>query len=193
MSQRSFQSNNEFAIASNEPQRLADFTRELGGVIYEDPRERWEHLPFRALASVTCDTREDLDAIADVGLYVVCRRAIKAGAAPWVGLFPMRHRSDRSHAQCDAHWRDKHGPLALEQHRFMSSYHQLSVVATLSGPTVDGFALCGFDSEADLRERFYSEPGGERIIAADVGQFADPRRSPRRLIAQARYWYDNSA
>ena len=43
--------------------------------------------------------------------------------------------------------------------------------------------MCGFDSEEDIRERFYANEESVRIITKDVLQFADPKRSPRRLIA----------
>ena len=39
----------------------------------------------------------------------------------------------------------------------MSHYRQLSVVHRLHGPAWDGFALCGFDSIEDLRERFLQQ------------------------------------
>ncbi len=65
----------------------------------------------------------------------------------------------------------------------MTHYTQLSVVANLSGLELDGFALCGFASVDDLRNRFYTSPESVNIIAEDVRQFADISRSPPRLIA----------
>jgi hypothetical protein len=56
-------------------------------------------------------------------------------------------------------------------------------VHRLSGPEIDGFALCGFDSLEDLRERFYTLPDSVKVIAADIQKFADTKKSPRRLIA----------
>jgi hypothetical protein len=64
----------------------------------------------------------------------------------------------------------------------MSHYTQLSVVHRLHGPEWDGFALCGFDSMDDLRERFFDGPQGRIAIREDVARFADTRSSPRRLI-----------
>ena len=84
----------------------------------------------------------------------------------------------------DSHWRDVHGPLALEHHKYMSHYTQLSVVGNLTGLVLDGFALCGFESLDDLRNRFYSGPESPEIIAADVRRFADLKNSPARLIAK---------
>ena len=94
----------------------------------------------------------------------------------------MVHHADLSHEQSDAHWRDQHAPLALEHHIHMTHYTQLSIVATLSGQAWDGFALCGFGSEEDLRERFYTTEDSVRIIAEDVNKFANVKASPRRLI-----------
>jgi hypothetical protein len=64
----------------------------------------------------------------------------------------------------------------------MWDYTQCSVVATLSGTPYDGFALCGFASEEDLRERFFDGPEGQAAIRADVATFADMERSPRRVL-----------
>jgi len=99
------------------------------------------------------------------------------------------HFPEITHQQADAHWRDVHAPLALEHHGFMSHYTQLSVVHTLSGLPLDGFALCGFETIEDLRERFYSRPDGPEVIAADVKNFADLKNSPGRLIATEQRFY----
>jgi uncharacterized protein (TIGR02118 family) len=93
----------------------------------------------------------------------------------------VRH-PDLTHRQADRHWRDVHAPLALEHHRAMSHYRQLSVVHRLHGPAWDGFALCGFDSLEDLEERFFATPEGRVAIREDVARFADVARSPRRVI-----------
>ena len=57
-----------------------------------------------------------------------------------------------------------HAPLALKHHAYMSQYSQLSVVTTLRGTPFDGFALCGFESLGDLKERFFSEPDSREVI-----------------------------
>ena len=96
---------------------------------------------------------------------------------------PMLRHPDLSHADADRYWRDRHAPLALRIHVAMSNYTQLSIVHRISGPPWDGFALCGFDSLEDLRDRFYDGPAGREAIREDVARFADPAHSPRRLIA----------
>jgi hypothetical protein len=172
----------QYALTSNQPERLRAAAEDLGGTFYLDPREKWQHLPFRALATVVTDEFEKLDELADVGLYVVCRRTIKEGVALSIGMFPMVRHAELEHAQSDAHWRDKHAPLALEHHCHMTHYTQLSVTNTLKGKDFDGFALCGFDSEDDLRNRFFTTPESVKIIHDDVRSFANPKASPPRLI-----------
>ncbi len=86
--------------------------------------------------------------------------------------------------EADAHWRDRHAPLALEHHAFMTHYTQLSVVHHIAGRELDGFALCGFASLDDLRNKFYTRDASRAVIADDVQRFADTRRSPRRLIVE---------
>ena len=95
----------------------------------------------------------------------------------------MVHHPDLSHRMADAHWRDRHAPLALEHHPAMSYYTQLSVVHRIHGPEWDGFALCAFASIEDLRQRFFGSPEGRVAIRDDVAKFADTSASPRRLIA----------
>ena len=93
------------------------------------------------------------------------------------------HHPELTHLEADRHWRDRHAPLALRHHVAMTRYTQLSVVHRIHGPTWDGFALCGFDTLRDLRERFFSGSEGRVAIRRDIATFADTERSPRRLIA----------
>ena len=87
------------------------------------------------------------------------------------------------HERADQHWRDNHAPLALKVHIAMSHYNQLSIVHRFTGPEWDGFALCGFDTIEDLRERFFATKEGEAAINKDVARFSDHKKSPRRIIA----------
>lgn len=173
----------ELAACGNDPEALSRCASNLGGTLYADPRERYDHLPFRAMLTCTTDDLRDIEPAADVGLYLVCRRVIKPGTPHYVGLFAMRHRAELAPGEADGHWRDQHGPLALEHHPAMTHYSQLNVLQVLAGPEVDGFALCGFATESDLRERFYASPDSVPIIADDVRRFADVKRSPPRLVA----------
>ena len=172
----------EIALASNDIAGCTALAGKYRGHLYTDERDT-PKLPFRALLSCATDDLEPFAELADAGLYVVCRRVIKPGAPKVVGLFPMRLNEQRSRAENDGHWRDVHAPLALEHHAHMTAYAQLSVVHTLQGLPLDGFALCGFDSAEDLRKRFYTREESIRVIADDVRKFADPENSPRRLVA----------
>ncbi len=176
----------EIAGCSNDLEAARRAAESFGGTLYSDDREKWQHLPFRALVTATTDDLNLFDEFADVGVYLICRRLIKPGTPVSIGLFPMVRHPELTHQQSDAHWRDKHGPLALEHHAHMSHYSQLSVLQTLRGPEYDGFALCGFNSEDDLRNRFYTTQESVGIIAADVKKFANVKKSPARLIASIR-------
>ncbi|MEQ8860901.1 MAG: EthD domain-containing protein [Pseudomonadales bacterium] len=171
------------AFSQLEPAR--EVARALSAALYEDARPGRDDLPFRALVVAVTDDLETLAAVADVGCYVVCQRAIRPGRAAVYGLFPMCRKPDLSRAEADGHWRDVHGPLALEHHAAMTHYLQLAVLDVLSGTPYDGFALCGFGSVDDLRERFFTTAESRGVIQADVRRFADVERSPRRLLATA--------
>jgi uncharacterized protein (TIGR02118 family) len=175
----------ELAVASNDVDAARGLAERLGGTLYSDERDV-PGLPFRALSTVVTDDLESVSALADAGLYLVCRRVVKPGTAGVLGLFPLLRHPDLTHREADAHWRDVHAPLALKHHAYMTHYAQLSVVHTLSGAPLDGFALCGFESLEDLRERFFSGPDSRAVINEDVAKFADMKRSPRRLIVSER-------
>ena len=186
----------ELVAVGNDVARLRAVARSLGGVALVDERAEAEGLPFRGLVTAVTDDTDALLAAADVGAYVVCRRVMKprrsaAGATQRaeavtlsgvIALYPMVRHPTLTHADADRYWRDRHAPLALRHHVGMSHYTQLSVVDRIHGPEWDGFALCGFDSLDDLRERFFDGPEGRVAIRQDVARFADGASSPRRLI-----------
>ncbi len=172
----------ELAAASTQVGACADLAEELNGQLYVDERGA-TGLPFTALLTGVTDSVTDFHTVADVGLYLICRRLIKPGVPQKIALFPLRHHAAKSRDECDAHWRDVHAPLALIHHAYMTHYTQLSVVSTLKGEPFDGFALCGFDSEADIRERFFTNKQSVGVIQNDIQNFADVSQSPRRLIA----------
>jgi len=173
----------ELAVASTDVDAARGLAEGLGGTLYADERDT-RGLPFRALATVVTDDVDAVTPMADFGLYLVCRRVVKPGSSDVLGLFPLVRHSGLTHREADAHWRDVHAPLALKHHAFMTHYVQLSVLRTLAGTPLDGFALCGFASLEDLRERFFSEPDSRDVINEDVAKFANLKGSPRRLIVR---------
>ena len=149
--------------------------------------------PFRSMFAVATDDVERVRETADVGLYVVFQRIIKRlddeqnRAAPRViATFPMVRHAERSHADCDAHWRDLHGPLALRSHLAMCDYEQFSVVATLQGSELDGVAMCAFPDRQTLSDKFFNDDEAKAAIAADVASFANTRTSWPRVVLTER-------
>ncbi len=174
----------EFAACTNNVDAAKAGAANLGGRLYVDSREPFEHLPFRALITCTTDDVADLAEVSERGLYVVCRRIIKPGEPKVVSVSPMVHHPEKTAQACDAHWRDNHAPLALIHHPHMTHYSQLSVVSVISGPELDGIALCGFETEEDLRDRFFASADSVPIIMADIKKFSDGKKSPKRIVAQ---------
>jgi len=169
--------------------RLAE---KICGTLYLDERQKTDHLPFSSLVSGVTDNLQAFIEAAEIGAYIVHRNIIKPrqnkdlhrDRLPGViGLFALVANADLGHQRATEHWRDQHAPLALEVHKAMSHYTQLNILHRFKGPDWDGFALCGFDSMEDLRERFYDSPEGEKLIANDIARFADTRKSPRRIVA----------
>jgi len=175
----------EYVVTSDDADRCISLQQQYGGICYRDERAEKTDLPFTTLVRLP-DVRNLPADPTDIGSYRVTARTIKPGSSTVVALFPMIRRADLTHAAADAHWRDQHAPLALVHHGAMSQYVQLAIDEVICGPEYDGFALCGFASLTDLKTRFYSYAEGPRLILDDVRQFADTRRSPRRLVAAVR-------
>ncbi|RIL03890.1 MAG: hypothetical protein DCC71_14870 [Proteobacteria bacterium] len=95
---------------------------------------------------------------------------------------------DLDAGEFDAHWRERHAPLALRHHAGMSGYEQLTVKRTLGAPTPnpDGIALLHFPDLASFRERFYDSDAGRDAILADAREFLDLPRC--RAILASEYW-----
>lgn len=178
----------ELIITSNDVDHSRALARRLQGMLYIDDRQDTGPLPFRALLRLPLDGRPGTDpaslAPGSVGTYRATPREIKGGSMSVVSLHAMVRHPDLSHLQADSHWNLQHGPLALIHHPYMSQYIQLSVDECLSGPAYDGFALCGFATLDDLKQRFFAGPPSIDVIRTDVAKFSDVHRSPRRLVAQ---------
>jgi uncharacterized protein (TIGR02118 family) len=144
---------------------------------------------FHALVEVAGEerARPAVDALAGLGpphVYAVESRRVKAYPRSWpdttrtpgVELISAVRRAPAIDAAAfDAHWRDRHAPLALRHHPGMWEYRQLVVRATLTpgSPDFDGLAVIGFPTHADLRDRLYDSPAGQAIIEEDIARFID--------------------
>jgi hypothetical protein len=185
----------KLAVACSDAAEAKEFARAHGGVLFTSTSEKTGHLPFAALTVGSTDDLKRAVAVGDAGVYLVCERTIKnqplsdliqselPGSA---GLFPMVAHPDAGPTASDAYWRDNHAPLALEIHTPMTHYYQLSIQHCFTGPALNGIAICCCATEDDLRNHFYNSPEGERRILDDIRKFADTKRSPRRVIADAR-------
>ncbi len=183
-------SNLELCATFTDQEQARALAEQLEGRLYVDERGASDKKPFAAMICVQTDNLASLMEAADKGVYLVARRQVKEHTDPRVrnagaiGVFGMVKNPNLTHTESDAHWRDKHAPLALEIHTAMSHYTQLSVLHCFKGLELDGIALCGFDSLEDLKERFYNSKEGEQRIYEDISKFADTRNSPGRVIVK---------
>ena len=91
--------------------------------------------------------------------YLVCRRA------------------DLSFADFEAHYREKHAPLARIHHPGIARYVQNYIDPDGAADRVDAISELWFRSEADARARFYRDEESRRAIGEDVRRFVDLRRA----------------
>lgn len=101
-------------------------------------------------------------------------RAPLGARTPGVKMIcPLRRRPDLTHDEFVTHWLERHVPLARAHHPGLVEYVTNVVEARLSdtGDAWDGFAELRFATEADLRERMWDSPEGERIVRDDIARF----------------------
>lgn len=145
--------------------------------------------PYSAMVRVATDGVESVRAVSDVGLYVCFSRVIKAPVTEptserSIATFGLVRNPAMTHRECDDHWRDHHGPLALQMHLAMCDYSQLSVIDTLHGQPLDGIAMCAFSTRQDLSTKFFNDDDAKAAIIADVAKFSDAKASPPRVVLQ---------
>jgi uncharacterized protein (TIGR02118 family) len=161
--------------------------RALGGAAVVGPAS------YRALVEIAGDerARPAVDALAGVGaahVYRVERRRVKAYPRTWPDgartpgvelLSALRRLPALDHAAFDAHWRDRHVPLARAHHPGMWEYRQNAVqeILTPGSPDFDGIAVIGFPTLGDCQTRLYDSPEGEAVILEDLARFLDRGRS----------------
>ncbi len=171
----------------HDTEAMVEVGRDLGATVYVSHPTQSDRRPYSGLIRAVTDEIEALRSVCDVALHVGYARVVKPRtAAPLpdrsVAAFGLVRRGDLTHRQADDHWRDVHAPLALVHHAAMSDYTQLSIVATLMGQELDGVALCAFGTRDDLSTKFFNDDDARAAIEADVASFADPARSPRRVV-----------
>jgi len=131
---------------------------------------------------------------ADFAAYLVEERCLlmrpreKDRGGGVVLVSPVYRTRGIDHDAFDAHWRDRHAPLALRHHVGMWEYRQAVVVETLTetAPPFDGIARLGFPSLAKLETRLFDSREGRRIIAEDTARFVDLERSEAAVLREAR-------
>jgi hypothetical protein len=181
----------ELVVLGSDPDAAREVAAASGGIAYLANEATHERAPFQSIVRAVVSDPDQLAPAADIAMHLVFSRQIKSHDVTWaagemtpgvVGAFGLKGREGKSHQQTDDHWHHTHAPLALTHHAAMWDYVQLSVVRTLSGPELDGIALCLFPTLEDHNERFFNDEESEKIINADVASFADLRKSPRPAI-----------
>lgn len=121
-----------------------------------------------------------------VGAYRVEQRRLKTDASATLCLVsPVRRAPALDRAAFDAHWRDRHGPLALRHHAGMSDYRQALVVECLGdAPQLDGIARLGFPSVEAFETLLFDSREGRRAIAEDTTCFVDVAKTEVRLLRE---------
>jgi len=185
--------NSLFAVGAHREKAAGrQAAEQFSGTLLTAHSQETGHLPFAALVVTATDETKRFVDTADVGAWLVCARTIRnvpflaldeENIPGTVGIFTLKANPSLGAPAADAWWRDKHAALALEVHEAMTHYYQLSVQHCFHGPDWNGFALCCFHNEKDLRTKFFNSPEGERAIVDDVARFADTKHSPRRVIA----------
>ena len=142
--------------------------QEVGGIVFAWPRDRAEE-----------DATDAALAAQSSALYRVDETRhwdeLGADAADAVVLtYLVKRRPDLSFAQFQAHYREKHAPLARIHHPGIARYVQ-NFLPPGEG-LVDAISELWFASEADARARFYRDDESRRVIGEDVQRFIDLRR-----------------
>lgn len=167
----------------------AQVAAELGGMAYRNHASERDSRPYSAMIRVATDHVETVRAVSDVGMYVCFSRVIKAPTVEptserSIATFGLVRNPAMTHRECDDHWRDNHGPLALQMHRAMCDYSQLAVVDTLHGLELDGVAMCAFSTRSELSKKFFNDDEAKKAIVKDVAIFSDTIASPPRVVLQ---------
>jgi uncharacterized protein (TIGR02118 family) len=100
----------------------------------------------------------------------------EAAADAVVLTYLVRRRADLSFAAFEAHYRERHAPLARIHHPGIARYVQNFVEPPAAGsPPIDAISELWFRSEHEARARFYRDEESSRVIDEDVRRFIDLR------------------
>jgi uncharacterized protein (TIGR02118 family) len=148
---------------------------------------------YHALVEIGGDERaraavDALGEVAEAYAFRVERRRVKAYPRTWPDgarspgveiVAAMRRLPALTRAEFDAHWRDRHAPLARRHHPGMWECRQYAVQESLAtgSPDFDGITIVGFPTALDCQTRLYDSPEGEAAILEDLARFADLGRS----------------
>jgi uncharacterized protein (TIGR02118 family) len=89
-------------------------------------------------------------------------------------VYFVRRRSDLSFEDFEAHYRERHAPLARVHHPGIARYVQ-NFAADGGRDGIDAVSELWFRSEEDARTRFYRDDESRRVIGEDVRRFLDLR------------------
>jgi uncharacterized protein (TIGR02118 family) len=148
---------------------------------------------FEALVDVVVESVRDLQIPAGAFAYRVDERKLKAYSRTWpdgvatpgvVLVAPVFRAPALSRDAFDTHWRDRHGPLALEHHAGMWDYRQARVVEVLvaGAPPFDGIARLGFPSLGAYEAGLFPSRASRRAIGEDTARFVDVGRLSGALL-----------
>jgi uncharacterized protein (TIGR02118 family) len=87
----------------------------------------------------------------------------------------VHRRPDLSFAAFEAHYRERHAPLARVHHPGIARYAQNYCEPNGADRLVDAVSELWFRSEEDARTRFYRDDESRRVIGEDVQRFLDLR------------------
>jgi uncharacterized protein (TIGR02118 family) len=92
----------------------------------------------------------------------------------------LHRRPDLDHDQFSAHWRDRHGPLAVARQPGFWHYVQNHVIDSLTdtSPFWDGVGEIHYRSVDDALIRSYDSEEAQQLIWEDVARFLDYEKSP---------------
>lgn len=184
---------NELVGLCSDVEAAAAVASRFGGAQYVSHAGEKDNRPYSALVRIAAesDGADELAAVADVGFYRTTTRTIKAlsettplGPERCIASFGLVRNPALSHDECDTHWRDTHGPLALQMHSAMCDYVQISIDEVIHGLELDGVAMCAFENRSDLSTKFFNDDDAKAAIIADVTTFSAAAASPARVVLQ---------